>query len=168
MFPSFLRGRAVTLQFCNLSLWLCFLVPSLLFWDLGILLYWLLYSFAVFCLSFPLIFSLSLNTWLLAPSLQPMKVLVSLILRKVSSQSPLLGPVCPCVLVFFPSHRSFISYFCSLFSPLLFLIKPPKQLFPRPLVTSDFRLKRTHGIQHLSLQHWIPCSIIFIWNFLLP
>ena len=120
-------------------------VPSLLgSWDLALLI--ALFICSLLPLSFPLIFSLSLNTRLLAPSLQPVKVVVSLILRKVSSHSPLLEPVCSWVLVFSPSHRSFISTFANSSVHCFFLIKPLKQLFPRPLVTSDFRLKRTHGI----------------------
>ena len=70
-FLSFLRGRAVTLPFCSLSLWLCSL-PPLLFWDLGILLYWLLYSFAVSCLCLflsSLASHLTLDSWLLHFSL---------------------------------------------------------------------------------------------------
>lgn len=42
-FPSFLRGRT-TFLLTVIS------VPFLLFWDLGILLHWLIYSFVVFCL----------------------------------------------------------------------------------------------------------------------
>lgn len=95
---------------------------------------------------------------------------VSLVLKAAASHNLVLEYACFHVLAFSPSHGSWkmrpkLLYLTTYLSPLLdcfCFTKPLKQLYARPLMTSTFRLKSTHWIQHLSLQHWIPWAFTFI------